>query len=759
MSHDIFISYARADGIPHVERLERELHSAGFSTWRDTRSINEYSDFSAEIEMAIRTAQYIVCVVTPSIEQNPRSFVRRELVYAETKGKPIIPLVFPNAAVPLLIGHLTWIPFFRKDGLDWQTGWTQLIARLRTPDAPVAVSGGETDPHRDYVAALYDRIVDYLNFTVFALTSANITLRGEEAPDAVERKQVLPMAFFEMAGMGGDQPPQRSFKHFADAVEAFNGRALLLGDPGAGKTTTLFAYAREAASARLSDPRRPLPVLLPATTWNAQEQTPVAQWIAAQIPALSRDEAARLLDEGRLLLLIDGLDELGSEREDETTKERYDPRARLLALLPARGGVIVTCRVKDYGEIGQKARLNGAVVLQALDDAQMQAYLNDMPHLWDALKADDALREVARTPLLLTLFAHAYRDPEMRGKEAELKDLAHSPGDLRDKIFETYVQRRYAHEARKYKARGAAMPFTLEEIYKTLGDYAVYIISRLIAEQNEIRFLERDQPFASFTTQLHLTTINTDATHRYLHLLLRDHFALRYALDVALDQTRTVQIRLRAIYSLGSLKDLRGIPILIKALEDPVAQIRAYAISALTQLNNPEAAQLIVQMLGDTDKHVRVNAANALGRLGDQQVVEILLEQLASKDAAVRDNASEALGLLQDARAIQPLIGVIRDDQNLSVRRSAVQALGRIDHKESIPTLIAALQDQDMYIVINAAQALGRMRSANAVDALQTILTHPEKMVNSAARAALQNIATPEALAAVEAWERKQRGE
>jgi hypothetical protein len=108
MSKHIFISYARDDGLIYAERLEVDLNRAGHTTWRDKSNLNVfYSDFSGEIGIAIRAADVIVVVVTPSIEQNPTSFVRREIVYAQSKRKPIIPLVFPGAVVPVLINHLT----------------------------------------------------------------------------------------------------------------------------------------------------------------------------------------------------------------------------------------------------------------------------------------------------------------------------------------------------------------------------------------------------------------------------------------------------------------------------------------------------------------------------------------------------------------------------------------------------------------------------------------------------------------------------
>jgi len=61
--------------------------------------------------------------------------------------------------------------------------------------------------------------------------------------------------------------------------------------------------------------------------------------------------------------------------------------------------------------------------------------------------ADDDLREVARTPLLMALFAEGYK--ENAADAAELRDLRASPGALRDAIFERYINQRYAWEDRQ----------------------------------------------------------------------------------------------------------------------------------------------------------------------------------------------------------------------------------------------------------------------------------------------------------------------
>jgi len=172
------------------------------------------------------------------------------------------------------------------------------------------------------------------------------------------------------------------------------------------------------------------------------------------------------------------------------------------------------------------------VTLQPLSDAQIQAYLSETPDLWAALEADAALREMARTPLLMSLFAFAYRD---QGAEAaQLRDLRNSPGDLRDAIFEQYVKRRYAHERRKRPTE--RLPFTREKIDSVLGGAAVKIVTTWWRGENVLPpeyFGLDDQRrpiFIELAVRLHLLVRGEGDTFRFIHLRLCDYFGFRYAL-------------------------------------------------------------------------------------------------------------------------------------------------------------------------------------------------------------------------------------
>jgi len=157
------------------------------------------------------------------------------------------------------------------------------------------------DPFRNYLHALYQDILSYLDKTTFFVLSSQsdiIPLRTEARPEAVANDKkvaihALPMAFFDMAGIG---EAEAIYDNFHRAFEKYEGRVLLLGHPGAGKTTTVMAFARDAVSKRLEDASQPLPILAPIATWDAEKQTALAEWLANIIPMLKVEDISQTLE-------------------------------------------------------------------------------------------------------------------------------------------------------------------------------------------------------------------------------------------------------------------------------------------------------------------------------------------------------------------------------------------------------------------------------------------------------------------------------
>jgi HEAT repeat protein len=750
--YDAFISYARIDGNSFAERIEFELSTAGYTTWRDKRNIDEYQDFSVEIELAIQNSRFILVCVTPSMDAKS-NFVRREIIYAQNKEKPIIPLVVPNTTLPTLINHLTWIPFYSNtspQSLNYDEGITELKSRLAgNPQQQKSIL--KLGTYSNYLRDLYDSIVNYyLQRTVFSM----IDLYSRATEKAVKSSlathpRALSTVFFDMAGINAPTE-QVIFENFDQAFQKYEGRVLLLGQPGAGKTTTLMAFARDAVVQRLHDSQSPLPIVAPITTWDPENRISLNRWLTDLVPIFDTESITNLLSAGKLLLLMDGLDELGGLRLDNETKQLYDPRQRFLQIVPKNNGVVITCRVNDYNEIGQRASLHGAVTLQPLHDNQIRDYLKTLPTLWKILQADLNLRKMAQTPLLLKLFTDAFA-----GLGEAAKGLSSlTSEELRDKIFETYVQQRFTHEARKPHAN---MPFNLEQIYEFLGAMALRSTIPYIKTE-DIKDIFKDYDvdiFLELTTRLHILVTTSYDSLGFIHLLLRDYFAFRYirkhvkdkddevrriavnglsrfggshALDLlvaALDD-RVSYIRRSAAQGLAKLSDKRAVYPLITVLKDENATVRSSAAQALRNFNDQQALIPLIAALKDQDSEVRYHSVYALRGLNNQESIEPLISVLNDKDQRVRQAAVQVLGFLRDKRALEPLIGLL-DNTDDNILSDVIEALGNLGNKDAVEPLVLFLNfnlpDRGRRIRTHAAEALGKLGDIRAVEPLMEDLS------------------------------------
>ncbi|MCD4684568.1 MAG: HEAT repeat domain-containing protein [Anaerolineae bacterium] len=816
--YDVFISYARRDGLNIVEQLEGDLAAANFTVWRDSRNLNPDQDFTAELEQAIERSSRVVVAITRDVRRD-NSFVRREIAYALAVNKPVIPLIFEDTMPPIHIVNVTREDFTHT---EWHEAVGKLVARLRGGEQPDDQrTTPPPDPFRDYLNMLYQQIIDYLRQTVFS----EITLYSAQRKDVVDgvpdelRQQslpALPVAFAAAAGledleipipMQEENPEARRFHGFQEAYREYHERVLLLGAPGAGKTTTLMAFARDAVSARLGDPREPLPLLSIIATWDSRTSTdatgryttagmPLINWLDEQNPALTRAQIETEIVAGRALLLLDGLDELGAESEELNPDNPddpvvYDPRARFLGMLtqqppfgaglpnpdappilepgmvPLMNRVVVSSRIVDFEAIGHKAALNGAVTLHPLNNLQMKEYLRDMEDLWNALETDEALLEVARTPLLLALFTFAYKDQEEQA--ANLRDMHDQPGELREAIFQQYIERRYAHEQRRLRVRDddAELPFELDELWEVLGDAAFRnAIGGHGIEKNVIRRRDiaqamlgrRTDEFVDFVVRLHLLTGDGDR-FRFMHLMLRDTFAFPHALDLL--DSRDMWVQLRASDVLGQLGDPRAVEPLISALTDRNVEVRRRAAEALGRIADPEShASLDVARASNVAwVPVPTADADAFAQIG-RTAVDPLIRALTDSDKKVRGLAAEALGRIRDQRAIEALIEALNADEE-AIRAPATRSLSKIG-KAAVEQLIdTALHHEAPYALFNAARALGEMEEElldHACDVLNDTLqdeTDPEIILNAVN--VFDAIGTPEARQCAREWHRKRR--
>jgi tRNA A-37 threonylcarbamoyl transferase component Bud32/DNA polymerase III delta prime subunit/MFS family permease len=257
------------------------------------------------------------------------------------------------------------------------------------------------------------------------------------------------------------------------------GELLILGEPGSGKTTLLLELARSLLDRAQRDERHPLPVIFNLSSWAVKRQ-PLTEWLIEELNTkyqVPRKLGNAWVEADQILPLLDGLDEVASTARSACVEAINVYRLRH-GLVPT----VVCSRSAGYMAQAVHVLLRKAIVVQPLTTQQIEDYLastgEPLASVRTALQADPALRELATTPLMLSVLSLAYQ-----GTSAEELLVAGPPDVRRRHIFEHYVERMLSR-------RGTAASYSPEQ---TRGWLAW--LARQLKQQNQtVFYIEHLQP-------------------------------------------------------------------------------------------------------------------------------------------------------------------------------------------------------------------------------------------------------------------------
>ncbi|MEV6235505.1 hypothetical protein [Lentzea sp. NPDC051838] len=194
-----------------------------------------------------------------------------------------------------------------------------------------------------------------------------------------------------------------------DVVDRHRG-LLVLGAPGAGKTTMLLTFLEDLLDEASRDDVAPIPVVFQLSSWPASGK-PLAEWFVQELTGplygVPEDLAEDWIRNDRVLPLLDGLDEVALSHRLACARA-VDDFHRGHQILP----LIVSSRIADYDALGLRLSLDTALLIQPLTRPQTEDYLDrfgePLAGLREALRGEPSLWELLRTPFLLSVAVRAY---------------------------------------------------------------------------------------------------------------------------------------------------------------------------------------------------------------------------------------------------------------------------------------------------------------------------------------------------------------
>jgi predicted NACHT family NTPase len=235
------------------------------------------------------------------------------------------------------------------------------------------------------------------------------------------------------------QVPQKA--GIAQLFDRMDGKLVILGGVGAGKTTTLLELAGKLVNRAEKDVNLPCPVLLNLAS-RLDDSVAIADWLVEQIYIkynIPVNISQQWLTQQLLLPLLDGLDEVESERHEDFIhrinqfiESEFQPKH-----------LVVSSSFEAYKKSKIRFKLRAAILLKTLTENQIRDYLISARsrEVWYSIEREPELLKLAKIPLFLNMLTLAYEEILIES----WKRLP-SPEAQRQYLLTAYIRRQMTRE-------------------------------------------------------------------------------------------------------------------------------------------------------------------------------------------------------------------------------------------------------------------------------------------------------------------------
>ncbi|HEY9704873.1 MAG TPA: hypothetical protein V6C58_20700, partial [Allocoleopsis sp.] len=217
-----------------------------------------------------------------------------------------------------------------------------------------------------------------------------------------------------------------------------NGRLLILGTVGSGKTTTMLELTLELVNHAINDIDLPIPVIFNLVDWK-KSKLGLLNWLNLELKNQYNIDLAQgkiLIESQQIIFCLDNLDQL-----DLTTQQLCIQSLNQLLEKNTIQSLIICSRLDAYSRSNTRLKVNGAIFLRPLNSSQIREYLVNARsrQLWELIKNESPILNLAKTPLFLSMMTLAFEEILIHGWR-RIKD-----GEERKKyLFNAYIRRMLA---------------------------------------------------------------------------------------------------------------------------------------------------------------------------------------------------------------------------------------------------------------------------------------------------------------------------
>ncbi|TAF53947.1 MAG: NACHT domain-containing protein [Oscillatoriales cyanobacterium] len=564
------------------------------------------------------------------------------------------------------------------------------------------------------------------------------------------------------------------------------GNVLLLGKPGSGKSTVLQRFRWELALEALKEADRPIPILVQLRSDRSIVQAICAEFRQAKL-RISPEEVDDLLLDGKLLLLLDGVNEMpSSQRRQDLQLFRDDNRDTPM--------IFTTRDLALGGSLGIEKQLE----MCTLTEPQMREFVSKhLPQHGDLLlrQLRDRLREIAETPLLLKMICEVFENTgeipqskgelfqkfdrqydEFKGAQSVSEDFRRFKSDLLQQLAFVMLQQPTKSLVIRRDRAGIILEGWLRDrgvmdapikARKWLKDLLKHHLLQVAAKPEEIEFHHQlfQEYYAGLALQKLFDDKHSDVTddqrlqHFYLNYfkwteplafmlsLLEDEVhavqavrVVRLALDVDLMLGARLAGEVQRQFQKRTVGLVDGLDVpgwlKVELLGEVRSDVRRRVADALGAIGSEAAISDLLELIEDSNSNVRRSAADALGAIGDKSVIEGFLKLLEHSDCDVRRTSVGALGKIGDTAAIEGFLKLLEHSDSY-VRKTATDALGKIGDTAAIEGFLKLFEHSDSDVRWYAAYILGKIGDKSAIEGLLKLLEYSDSYVRKNAAYAL----------------------